>query len=216
MAGQNPGVWIGAAIALAVVIVAVSVPNKPSSPPPKEGRGATAPPPSSRPSVSTTPRVADAPTVPPPATPSAPSGNASPPTAPSVVVSPVPAPTIAPDRVLPPPANAGDALPSPPRIVPRNEAVQAVDNVHFALRDYRSALGENPEGSNEEITKALLGDNLKQVRVNMPEGSQVSKGGELCDPWGTPYFFHQLSKQKMEIRSAGPDLKMWTNDDIQM
>ena len=91
-----------------------------------------------------------------------------------------------------------------------------MDNVHFALRDYRSALGENPEGSNEEITKALMGDNLKQVRVPMPGGSELSKAGELCDPWGTPYFFHQLSKQNMEIRSAGPDLKMWTSDDIQM
>ena len=91
-----------------------------------------------------------------------------------------------------------------------------MDNVRFALRDFRSALGVNPEGTNEEITKALMGDNLKQVRVNLPEGSEISKSGQLCDPWGTPYFFHHLSSQKMEIRSAGPDLKMWTSDDIQM
>ena len=215
MAGRNPGVWIAGAIALAVVIVAVSVPNKPTSPAQKDAPISTATPSNPQPSPSTTTRLADAPKAPSSTIPAVPEVDPSPSTTPRVAVSPMPAPTIAPDRVVPPSLSAGEA-PSAPRIIPRNEAVQAVDNVHFALRDYRSALGENPEGSNEEITKALMGDNLKQVRVNMPEGSQVSKGGELCDPWGTPYFFHQLSKQKMEIRSAGPDLKMWTSDDIQM
>ena len=94
--------------------------------------------------------------------------------------------------------------------------MEALDHVHFAVRDYRSALGENPIGTNAEITAALLGDNLKQVRLDMPAGSTVNGNGELCDPWGTPYFFHQLSASKMEIRSAGPDETMWTSDDIQM
>jgi len=34
------------------------------------------------------------------------------------------------------------------------------------------------------------------------------------DPWGTPYFFHQLSGKEMEIHSAGPDKMMWTADDL--
>lgn len=74
-------------------------------------------------------------------------------------------------------------------------------------------LKENPVGTNAEITKALLGDNLKQVKVPIPAGSSVNGEGELCDRWGTPYFFHQLSAKEMEIRSAGPDRKMWTSDD---
>ena len=81
------------------------------------------------------------------------------------------------------------------------------------LRDYRTIAGENPVGSNAEITKALMGDNPKQARL-VPEGMTVNGGGELVDRWGTPYFFHQLSKDDMEIRSAGPDRKMWTADDI--
>jgi hypothetical protein len=101
-------------------------------------------------------------------------------------------------------------------VIERSTAVQAVDNVHFALRDYRAALGGNPEGTNAEITSALMGRNLKQLRMQLPDGSRISGAGELCDPWGTPYFFHQLSAQKMEIRSAGPDRKMWTGDDIEM
>jgi hypothetical protein len=89
-----------------------------------------------------------------------------------------------------------------------------LDNVSFAIRDFRTALKENPVGSNAEITRALLGDNSKQVKTPVPSGSSINAEGELCDRWGTPYFFHQLSSNSMEVRSAGPDRKMWTGDDL--
>lgn len=94
---------------------------------------------------------------------------------------------------------------------PRSE----MDEVQIALRDYRTALGGNPVGTNAEITKALLGDNLKQIKIPLPPGTQLNGSGELCDRWGTPYFFHQLSASRMELRSAGPDRTMWTADDLQ-
>lgn len=83
------------------------------------------------------------------------------------------------------------------------------------LRDYAFAFDGNPVGTNADITKSLLGDNPKRMRFAIPEGTTVNKNGELCDRWGTPFFFHQLAKDKMEIRSAGPDRAMWTDDDIQ-
>jgi hypothetical protein len=43
----------------------------------------------------------------------------------------------------------------------------------------------------------------------------VNAAGELTDRWGTPFFFHQVSKAQMEVRSAGPDRRMWTADDRQ-
>jgi len=89
----------------------------------------------------------------------------------------------------------------------------ALENVQFALRDYRAVLGGNPVGNNAEITAALLGDNPRQLRLPLPEGSALTPDGELADRWGTPYFFHQLSGSRMEIRSAGPDRRMWTADD---
>jgi len=92
-------------------------------------------------------------------------------------------------------------------------AQQQVDQVSFVLRDFRLALSQNPIGTNAEITAALLGNNLKQVRFEIPEGSTV-KDNELCDSWGTAYFFHQISHSTMEIRSAGPDRAMWTSDDL--
>lgn len=124
--------------------------------------------------------------------------------APANVAPPVQPPASAPPADLPPPQ------PAPPLSELRDE----IDNVQFALRDYRSALGENPIGSNAEITKALTGDNPKQVKIPVPPGSSVNANGEMCDRWGTPYFFHQLSGKQMEIHSAGPDRKLGTSDDL--
>ena len=50
--------------------------------------------------------------------------------------------------------------------------------------------------------------------LNPDDGARVNARGELVDNWDTPYFFHQLSRTEMEIRSAGPDRRMWTADDL--
>ena len=71
----------------------------------------------------------------------------------------------------------------------------------------------NPVGSNAEITAALLGRNPSGVAF-VPRGHRaVNAAGELCDRWGTPFFFHAESARRMEIRSAGPDRRLWTEDD---
>lgn len=90
----------------------------------------------------------------------------------------------------------------------------AIDNLELTLRDFGAALGGNPVGTNAEITAALLGDNAKQMKLELPAGSTLNGGGELCDPWGTPWFFHQLSASKTELRSAGPDKQLYTPDDF--
>jgi hypothetical protein len=89
-----------------------------------------------------------------------------------------------------------------------------MDTLKLLIRDYRLALGGNPVGSNAEIAKALSGANEKSVKFLPAEGIRLSENGEVIDPWGTPYFFHQISGQEMELRSAGPDGKMWTADDV--
>lgn len=95
----------------------------------------------------------------------------------------------------------------PPEIV--------LDKVAHAIRDYASMFGGNPVGTNPEITAALNGNNPRQARfINSEAGMRINGKGELVDAWGTPYFFHQLSGTDMEIHSAGPDLIMWTADDL--
>jgi hypothetical protein len=72
----------------------------------------------------------------------------------------------------------------------------------------------NPAGSNAEITAALTGQNKLRLALIPPGHPAINREGELCDRWGTPFFFHSESATRMEVRSAGPDKKMWTDDDV--
>lgn len=89
-----------------------------------------------------------------------------------------------------------------------------LDKITLMFRDYRTITGENPVGTNAEIMKSIMGGNPKGAMLGPPEGQTLNEHGELIDRWGTPYFFHQLTKDLMEIHSAGPDRKMWSDDDI--
>ncbi len=80
------------------------------------------------------------------------------------------------------------------------------------VRDYRSALGENPVGNNAEITRALLGDNPRHAQF-LPPDALRNDAGQLLDRWGHPYYFHAISRTEMEVHSAGPDGVMWSADD---
>jgi hypothetical protein len=91
----------------------------------------------------------------------------------------------------------------------------ALENMRTVFRQYALRFGGNPVGSNPEITASLSGQNPRQVIfLNSDDGARVNGRGELVDNWETPYFFHQLSRTEMEIRSAGPDRRMWTSDDL--
>ena len=123
-----------------------------------------------------------------------------------------PAPLVArPASSMPAPAK-----PAPTAVIfapPDERAMIEVDKVNLMVRDYRTLAGENPVGTNAEIMAAVMGGNPKQAKLGPPEGMQLNANGELIDRWGTPYFFHQLSRNQMEIRSAGADRVMWTEDD---
>lgn len=97
---------------------------------------------------------------------------------------------------------------------PDVEGRAEVEGVRLMLGAFRTRLGENPVGSNAEIMRAVMGGNPANARLGPPEGQSLNEKGELVDRWGTPYFFHQVSKAEMEIRSAGPDRTMWTPDDL--
>ena len=105
------------------------------------------------------------------------------------------------------------SAPPPPFAPPDEAALIEVDKVSLMIRDYRTLAGENPVGTNAEIMAAVMGGNPKQATLGPPEGMTLNEQGELIDRLGTPYFFHQLSRDQMEIRSAGADKVMWTDDD---
>lgn len=71
----------------------------------------------------------------------------------------------------------------------------------------------NPVGENADIAAALTGANRLGLVLIPKNHRALNAQGELCDRWGTPFRFHQLSGSRMEIRSAGPDRKFATADD---
>jgi hypothetical protein len=104
--------------------------------------------------------------------------------------------------------------PSPLQFTNISPAI-VLENMSRAIRQYGTMFGGNPVGTNPEITRQLSGNNPRHINFLNPEaGMRINENGELVDPWGTPYFFHQLSGTDMEIHSAGPDKIMWTSDDL--
>ncbi len=120
---------------------------------------------------------------------------------------------------------ASPAAPPPP-----GERSALADGLHAASGDGREDLArvaslftafadhfhELPVGNNAEITAALAGDNPRGLAVIPADHPAINPRGELVDRWGTPYFFHQLGAGAMQVRSAGPDLRMHSADDIVM
>jgi hypothetical protein len=98
--------------------------------------------------------------------------------------------------------------------IDRAHAMVELEKVRRMVASYHTLMGQNPVGTNAEIMKALMGGNPHQAMLGPPPGQSLNANGELLDPWGTPYFFHQLSGDDMEIHSAGPDRRMGTADDL--
>ena len=95
------------------------------------------------------------------------------------------------------------------------DAAIVLENMGRAVHQYGAMFGGNPVGNNQEITSQLNGNNPKRINfINAEAGMRLNENGELIDPWGTPYFFHQLSGNDTEIHSAGPDRILWTADDL--
>jgi hypothetical protein len=98
---------------------------------------------------------------------------------------------------------------------PGHTAQDDVQLLASVIHLYRTVLkGSNPVGDNAEITAALTGRNKFGYAFIRPDSPAINAKGELCDRWGTPFFFHQISGTMMQIRSAGPDKEHWTADDL--
>lgn len=105
--------------------------------------------------------------------------------------------------------------PEGPEFAPGLTPLTVMENMRAVFHQYSAQFGGNPVGINRDITAALNGENARQiVFINPEDGQRINERGQLVDNWGTPFFFHQLSRSEMEIHSAGPDRKMWTSDDL--
>ncbi len=104
-----------------------------------------------------------------------------------------------------------DELNSPRTTIWRD--LQILNGVLLAWRTSFDGQG-NPVGDNAAITAALTGKNPLNFQFIPRDHPAINASGELCDRWGTPFSLHALSGTRMEIRSAGPDRQMYTDDDV--
>lgn len=114
-----------------------------------------------------------------------------------------------------PPAPAAERSPLADALN-RNDrtADQDLEVVASLFASYQDLLHELPVGTNAEITAALAGDNGHGHAPLPADHPAINDAGELTDRWGTPFFFHQLAADQVEIRSAGPDHRMYSEDDF--
>jgi len=64
-----------------------------------------------------------------------------------------------------------------------------------------------------KINDGVLPDNLEQLVKKDSDVSGINRNW-LYDAWGTPFRYTKIDEDTFEIRSAGPDKLMDTDDDI--
>ena len=132
-------------------------------------------------------------------------------------------------------------LPSVERLLPKagNDEVATVSDRDFVDYGSESATAEDdlelvesllvayfrsakedanrfPMGTNREITRVLAGHNPMRHGWIPSDHPAINDDGELIDRWNRPLHFHGLGAGVFEIRSAGPDTTLFTDDDILM
>lgn len=85
-----------------------------------------------------------------------------------------------------------------------------LEDAVILVKDFASL----PLAENRDFTRLLTGNNKQKFGWILPDHSSLSREGELMDRFGSPIFFHRESALITEVRSAGEDRKMWTDDDV--
>lgn len=123
----------------------------------------------------------------------------------------------------PPPASATPAVRSASSPLaaelnaPASDARHDVATLHAILRQYFRILHGrrgSPIGNDSDLVRVLTGHNPMKLAVLPPDHPAITADGRLRDRWGTPYFIHPRGNLAFEIRSAGPDRKLFTADDL--
>ncbi len=78
---------------------------------------------------------------------------------------------------------------------------QSIANIETAVRMYEVMHGTFPE-------------NLEQLTVGTEDTAAPLKRESLVDSWGTPFQYRRQGRTGYEIRSAGPDRAMGSQDDL--
>jgi len=147
---------------------------------------------------------------PPPPPPPTPAALAS---APPAAFEPGPPPALLPPRAATPehPALARERLLAADGS-PEEDLRALADLIdayaHSGLGDTRRSLGFNEDLAVALTDPAALGD------AALPPDHPALRAGRLIDRWGTPWQIHPRAADAIDVRSAGPDRRLYTTDDL--
>ena len=99
---------------------------------------------------------------------------------------------------------------------PNGSAQADVEALHAMIVRYLIALQRRPGrpiGDDGDLAAILKGNNPLRKALLPADHPAFSPDGRLRDRFGTPYHLHALSGRSYEVRSAGPDKKLFTQDD---
>jgi hypothetical protein len=100
---------------------------------------------------------------------------------------------------------------------PGRTAADDVETVRRIIGQYTTALQRRagpPIGDNRDLVRVLSGANPLRLAVLPPGHPAIDAEGRLLDRWGTPYHIHPLGAALISVRSAGPDRRLFTEDDL--
>jgi hypothetical protein len=100
---------------------------------------------------------------------------------------------------------------------PDGDGLHDVRTLRALIRQYLRIMRNRrgpPIGDDIDLARILTGHNPMNLAFLPPGHPALSADGRLRDRWGTPYFIHPLGYGAFEVRSAGPDGKMFTQDDL--
>ncbi len=102
---------------------------------------------------------------------------------------------------------------------PELAPIEDLKRIHRVVSGYFSIVKDTnryPIGGNGDLADLLRGDNAYREAFIPDEHPVFGPEGLLIDRWGTPLFVHSLGARELELRSAGPDLEMFTADDLHL
>lgn len=100
---------------------------------------------------------------------------------------------------------------------PATPPIEDLRKVHRVISGYFSVIKEPtrfPIGGNADLAAALKGENPNREIFLAADHPILSKDGLLIDRWGTPLVVHPEGWRQIELRTAGPDMKPYTEDDL--
>ena len=100
---------------------------------------------------------------------------------------------------------------------PENPPIDDLRKLHSVLGGYFSVIKDvtrHPIGGNQDLAACLLGENINRQAFIRPDHPILNESQLLIDRWGTPFSIHPEAARELTIRSAGPDTRMFSQDDL--